>query len=80
VKSCRAYVFLLQVFSALIKIVVFVTTFISMLFILFCCFFPEKMVIQKTEKEYYSLFLLKINPKSLHLLILLKIIHKSCAD
>jgi len=41
--------FLLQVFSALIKIVVFVTTF--MLFILFCCFFLEKMVIQKTQKR-----------------------------
>jgi len=31
--------FLLQVFSALIKIVVFVTAFTFMLFILFCCFF-----------------------------------------
>jgi len=43
--------------------------------------FSGKMVIQKTQKEYCSLFLLKkINSKSLHLLILLKITHKSYAD
>jgi len=81
VKSCRAYVFLLasSIFSInknrrfCHDIYFYVVYFILLLF-------PEKMVIQKTQKEYYSLFLLKINPKSLHLLILLKITHKSCAD
>jgi len=39
--------FLLQVFSALIKIVVFVTTFTSM-FSLYFVAFSGKMVLQKT--------------------------------
>jgi len=55
VKSCRAYV-LVQVFSALIKIVVFITTFTFLCCLFYFVAFSGKMVIQKTQKKNIVLF------------------------